>query len=126
MNCDTSVAFSTSKNANLIFRISIMRHVEGRLESWGSVLSSLLHDPIFSKEISRKKAITIMGLQCKNKLSLGTTATLDKILIFSKTEQSLYVVLQKHPPWHEKSIYKTMLRTEAYIDLREIKSSQKS
>lgn len=41
-------------------------------------------------------------------------------------EQSSYVVLQKHLHWYEKPIYKIMLRTEAYIDLCETKSSQKS
>lgn len=51
-------------------------------------------------------------------IPLGTRATSNIIFdIQQNVEQSFCAVLQKHPSWYEKSIYKFMLRTEPHTDL---------
>lgn len=86
------------RNASLIFRmLSIRCHVKRRLSPGCQFLSFLSHDPISSKETSRNKTIINYYHRAlvQNKLSLGTTATLVKILIFSKTQRSLYMLCCK-------------------------------
>lgn len=109
----TPLALPTSKNDTLIFRMmSIRDHVEGRQSP-----SYQFYHPFSMIQSAQKKYPEIKQL-LKRIIPLGTTATSSIIFdIQQNVEQSLCAILQKHPPWYEKSIYKFMLRTEAHTYL---------